>query len=205
MNPRWTRKPVLVLLNQLGAPRPLDQERADVERWTRYVAGYPWVRGTLAFDAFARCWIQEHALLERIRASGGSAGPSTGRRRWLRATKGFRDSVDALAAESRPPMANRSGRARRGGGSRWPASGGRHALRASAWPCGARRPADARTARHRPADRAARARGQRRGESARASRRFRHRRRRGHRQGQRDQRRRLRALGGLAADLAASG
>jgi hypothetical protein len=48
------------------------------------------VRETLAFDAFARCWVQEHALLERI------AGVLTGDRR---------DAFERLAAEWR--MRNR--------------------------------------------------------------------------------------------------
>ena len=64
----WIGKPVIVLLNQLGRPRPAEQEDADVRRWASHLAAYPWVRDTLAFDAFARCWVQEHALLERIGA-----------------------------------------------------------------------------------------------------------------------------------------
>jgi hypothetical protein len=62
----WTGKPVLVLLNQLGAPRPQAEERLDVDRWAGALARYACVRDTIAFDAFARCWVQEHTLLERI-------------------------------------------------------------------------------------------------------------------------------------------
>jgi hypothetical protein len=65
----WTGKPVVVLVNQLGAPRPAAQERAELERWAAHLAGYPWVRGLLVFDAFARCWVQEDVLLERIGAA----------------------------------------------------------------------------------------------------------------------------------------
>ena len=64
----WTGKPVIVLLNQLGPPRPATVEAAEVQRWSAHLAGYPWVRDTIAFDAFARCWVQEHVLLERIGA-----------------------------------------------------------------------------------------------------------------------------------------
>ena len=64
----WTAKPVIVLLNQLGPPRPAADEAAEAQRWAAHLGGYPWVRDTLAFDAFARCWVQEHALLERIAA-----------------------------------------------------------------------------------------------------------------------------------------
>jgi len=99
----WTGKPVLVLLNQLGAPRPPDGERADIERWAAHLARYPWVRDTLAFDAFARCWIQEHALLERI----GAALPEAAREPFGRLAAAwrarneevFRRSVDVLSHE----------------------------------------------------------------------------------------------------------
>jgi hypothetical protein len=64
----WISKPVIVLLNQLGPPRPADVEAIDVQRWSAHLSGYPWVRDTIAFDAFARCWVQEHELLDRIGA-----------------------------------------------------------------------------------------------------------------------------------------
>jgi len=82
----WTGKPVLVLLNQLGAPRPAPQERAEVERWAAQLARYPCVRSTLAFDAFARCWVQEHALLERI----GGALPEVAREAFARLEAAWR-------------------------------------------------------------------------------------------------------------------
>jgi hypothetical protein len=62
----WIGKPVLVLLNQLGPPRPADVEDGDVALWRRQLRAHPQVRDVLAFDAFARCWVQEDALLERI-------------------------------------------------------------------------------------------------------------------------------------------
>ncbi len=86
----WTAKPVVVLLNQLGPPRSAAAEAEEARRWATHLAGHPWVRETLAFDAFARCWVQEHALLERI------AGVLTGDRR---------DAFERLAAAWR--MRNR--------------------------------------------------------------------------------------------------
>ena len=64
----WIGKPLIVLLNQLGPPRPAAIEAAEAQRWASHLAAYPWVRDTLVFDAFARCWVQEHALLDRIGA-----------------------------------------------------------------------------------------------------------------------------------------
>lgn len=92
----WTGKPVLVLLNQLGAPRPAAQERADVERWAERLATYPWVRGTLAFDAFARCWVQEHALLERI----GAALPEAARETFARLDAAWRARNEEVFSRS---------------------------------------------------------------------------------------------------------
>ena len=65
----WIAKPVIVLLNQLGPPQQAQAEESDVRRWADHLAGYSWVRDTLAFDAFARCWVQEHRLLECIGAA----------------------------------------------------------------------------------------------------------------------------------------
>jgi hypothetical protein len=65
----WIAKPAIVLLNQLGPPRPAAEERADVTRWATHLAAYPWVRDTIAFDAFARCWVLEHRLLAAIGAA----------------------------------------------------------------------------------------------------------------------------------------
>ena len=62
----WIGKPVLVLLNQTGPPRPHADEAADVARWQAALAAYPHVRNVLALDAFARCWVQELALFAAI-------------------------------------------------------------------------------------------------------------------------------------------
>ena len=65
----WIAKPVIVLLNQLGAPREGMQEDADLRRWREHLARYPHVRAVLPLDAFARCWVQEGTLLLAIEAA----------------------------------------------------------------------------------------------------------------------------------------
>ncbi|MBD8680075.1 GTPase domain-containing protein [Sphingomonas sp. CFBP 13720] len=61
----WIDKPVLVLLNQLGAPQADADE--EVERWRRYLAATGVVRDVLTMDAFARCWVQESTLLAALK------------------------------------------------------------------------------------------------------------------------------------------
>jgi GTPase SAR1 family protein len=65
----WTGLPVIVLLNQLGAPGDPVQEAADVERWRTRLAGEAPVRAVLPLDAFSRCWVQELTLLHAIEAA----------------------------------------------------------------------------------------------------------------------------------------
>jgi hypothetical protein len=62
----WLGKPVVVLLNQLGPPRPDDQEQAEQRRWKDYLGQFGIVRDVLALDAFARCWVHEDVFYERI-------------------------------------------------------------------------------------------------------------------------------------------
>lgn len=62
----WIGKPVLLLLNQVGPPRPAVEERAEEDRWRAFVAPFALVRDVLTLDAFARCWVQEGALLQRV-------------------------------------------------------------------------------------------------------------------------------------------
>ncbi len=62
----WLGKPVIVLLNQLGAQRSPQEEAADVERWSRHLQGWPQVARVLPLDAFARCWVQELTLLRAV-------------------------------------------------------------------------------------------------------------------------------------------
>lgn len=62
----WLGKPVVVLLNQLGPPRPHADEQAEQARWQQHLDQYPVVRTVLALDAFARCWVHEHVFYEAV-------------------------------------------------------------------------------------------------------------------------------------------
>ena len=62
----WLGKPVVVLLNQTGAPRPPEEERAEQARWKQYLEQYPAVREVLPLDAFARCWVHERVFFETV-------------------------------------------------------------------------------------------------------------------------------------------
>jgi hypothetical protein len=64
----WIGKPVLLLLNQMGPPRGAVADSADEAAWRQHLAPYPWVRGAISLDAFARCWVQEDALLRVVGA-----------------------------------------------------------------------------------------------------------------------------------------
>jgi hypothetical protein len=94
-------KPVIVLLNQLGAPRPRAQEQADVERWRRHFSTTSTVRAVIALDAFARCWVQEVALLALVEAvlpEDKRAAFARLRAEWLaRRQSRFESSMQVLA------------------------------------------------------------------------------------------------------------
>ncbi len=62
----WLGKPVVVLLNQLGPPRPATEEHAEQARWKQHLDQYTIVRDVLALDAFARCWIHERVFYEAV-------------------------------------------------------------------------------------------------------------------------------------------
>src|SRR5471032_1048605 len=62
----WLGKPVLVLLNQMGPPRPAAQEQAEQARWRDYLGQYPAVCEVLPLDAFARCWIHERVFYAAV-------------------------------------------------------------------------------------------------------------------------------------------
>jgi 50S ribosome-binding GTPase/Domain of unknown function (DUF3482) len=62
----WLGKPVLVLLNQLGAPRAAAEEAAETHLWRVHLAKWPLVQAVLPMDAFARCWVHEATLLNAV-------------------------------------------------------------------------------------------------------------------------------------------
>ena len=62
----WIGKPVVVLLNQTGRPRPSADEQAEQGRWRDHLAQYPAVREVLALDAFARCWVHERVFYDAV-------------------------------------------------------------------------------------------------------------------------------------------
>lgn len=62
----WLGKPVLVLLNQIGAPRPAAHEQAERMLWRAALDKYPLVRNVVPLDAFARCWVHESVFYEAV-------------------------------------------------------------------------------------------------------------------------------------------
>jgi hypothetical protein len=62
----WLGKPVAVLLNQMGPPRPGAEESGEQLRWRQHLAQFPVVKDVLPLDAFARCWVHEHVFYEAI-------------------------------------------------------------------------------------------------------------------------------------------
>ncbi|TWI70267.1 50S ribosome-binding GTPase [Pseudoduganella lurida] len=63
---QWLDKPVLVLLNQMGPPRPAHKEAAEQGRWREHLRQYGVVRDVLPLDAFARCWVHERVFYEAV-------------------------------------------------------------------------------------------------------------------------------------------
>ncbi|WP_374585463.1 DUF3482 domain-containing protein [Pseudoduganella sp.] len=68
----WLGKPVLVLLNQMGPPRPLAEEQAELLRWKDHMLQFGQVREVLPLDAFARCWVHERVFYDAL---GALVGP----------------------------------------------------------------------------------------------------------------------------------
>lgn len=62
----WTGKPVVVLLNQTGPPGSAESEATEIDAWRAHLRQFGIVRGVLALDAFARCWVQEDRLMESL-------------------------------------------------------------------------------------------------------------------------------------------
>jgi hypothetical protein len=64
----WLGKPALLLLNQLGTRDDPAQDQSLAGQWGAFLRRQPacGVQRILSFDAFARCWVQEHVLLDAI-------------------------------------------------------------------------------------------------------------------------------------------
>ncbi len=62
----WIGKPVMLLLNQTGAPRAAMVEEMDEAQWRLHLEKFTVVKGALSLDAFARCWVQESELLDNL-------------------------------------------------------------------------------------------------------------------------------------------
>jgi hypothetical protein len=62
----WLGKPVIVLLNQLGAPQASEAQAVEVAQWRAALTPHAFVRAVLPLDAFARCWVQESVLWQAV-------------------------------------------------------------------------------------------------------------------------------------------
>ncbi|MDE2147155.1 MAG: DUF3482 domain-containing protein [Burkholderiales bacterium] len=99
----WLGKPVLVLLNQLGAPRAPALEAAEVEAWRAQLARWPGVKAVLPMDAFARCWVHELTLLQAVQGVlEGEKAAAMGRlaEAWRAAREATFDAAMQTLAES---------------------------------------------------------------------------------------------------------
>ncbi len=100
-------KPVLVLLNQMGPPRSAREEAAQLQEWRTDLAKYDHVRGVLALDAFARCWVQEIALLRAV----GDALPVQKRAAFDRLRDAWQARREATFVQAMQLLAQRLARA----------------------------------------------------------------------------------------------
>ncbi|MDB6134182.1 MAG: hflX 1 [Verrucomicrobiales bacterium] len=62
----WIGKPVMVLLNQTGPPRPATDDEQEESDWRLHLQRFPVVKAVIGMDAFARCWVQEGELMDLI-------------------------------------------------------------------------------------------------------------------------------------------
>ena len=62
----WIGKPLILLLNQTGPPHEAARDEAEAARWMQHLGEHGFVKAALPLDAFARCWVQEHRLLDAI-------------------------------------------------------------------------------------------------------------------------------------------
>ena len=62
----WTSKPVIVLLNQVGQPQNPNEENHEEKAWRKHFTDHQIVKEVATLDAYARCWVQEDALLRLL-------------------------------------------------------------------------------------------------------------------------------------------
>ena len=115
---QWLGKPVVVLLNQMGAPRPAFEEQKEQALWQQHLAQYGIVRDVLALDAFARCWVHERVFyraLGKLIAAPKQAGymrlvaswEASNTARFHAAMRLISQQVVAAARDSEPIVADR--------------------------------------------------------------------------------------------------
>lgn len=116
----WLGKPVVVLLNQMGPPRPGAAEGAEQQEWKGQLARFPVVREVLALDAFARCWVHEHVFYEAVAplidpakqtgyARLRAAWEANNRQRYASALRMTAEQVAAAVRDSEPVLAEARG------------------------------------------------------------------------------------------------
>lgn len=97
----WLEKPVIVLLNQIGQPRPKEAEQADLTAWQGFMGRYPFVKDVISMDAFARCWVVEMALFDAVGQALSEAQQSVFegiKKAWADERKAvYQQSIGALA------------------------------------------------------------------------------------------------------------
>lgn len=98
----WIGKPVIVLLNQMGEVRPLEEEMQEVNLWKDFLKDYPHIKAVLPLDAFARCWVQEYELWNQIEEALPEKDRPTFdsiRTTWIRGKQAvYASSVEAMAS-----------------------------------------------------------------------------------------------------------
>ena len=111
----WLGKPVVVLLNQMGPPRPGAAEGLEQQEWKQHLARFGVVREVLALDAFARCWVHEHVFYEAVApliapekqagyARLRTAWQEHNRQRYASALRICAEQVAAAARDSEPVL-----------------------------------------------------------------------------------------------------
>ena len=107
----WIGKPVLVLLNQTGAPRAKGAADPEVTLWREHLGGFDVVKEVVGLDAFSRCWVHERELFRAVeRAVGDALKPMAGRlsEAWEAANNEvFEKSIEVLESMLAESVADR--------------------------------------------------------------------------------------------------